>query len=53
MRPFALGEEDLKELAGITVNAKEIERASHKLGEEVEEFLTTSYFIYSHLCVRF
>lgn len=40
MRPFALGEEDLKELAGITVNAKEIERVSHKLGEEVEEFLT-------------
>lgn len=40
MRPFALGEEDLKELAGITVNAKEIERVSHKLGEEVDEFLT-------------
>jgi len=40
MRPFGLGEEDLKELAGITVGAKEIERVSHKLGEEVEEFLT-------------
>lgn len=39
MRPFALGAEDLKELAGITVSAKEIERESHKLGEEVEEFL--------------
>ncbi len=39
MRPFGLGEEDLKELAGIEVNAKEIERVSHKLGEEAEEFL--------------
>lgn len=39
MRPFALGEEDLRELAGLTVNAKEIERISHELGEEVEEFL--------------
>jgi len=39
MRPFALGEEDFRELAGLTVNAKEIERLSHELGEEVEEFL--------------
>lgn len=39
MRPFALGEEDMKELAGLTVNSKEIERISHELGEDVEEFL--------------
>jgi hypothetical protein len=39
MRPFALGETDLRELAGLTVNAKEIERISHELGEEVSKFL--------------
>lgn len=39
MRPFALGEKDIRELAGLTVNAKDIERISHELGEEVEEFL--------------
>lgn len=38
-RPFALGEEDIREMAGISVNAKEIERVSHKLGEEVGEFI--------------
>jgi len=37
-RPFGLGHEDIKELAGICVDAKEIERASHRLGAEVEEF---------------
>lgn len=35
-RSFALGEEDLMELAGISVDAKSIERWSEKLGEEVE-----------------
>ncbi len=38
-RPFALGEEDIREMAGISVNAKEIERVSHKLGDDVEEFI--------------
>ena len=38
-RPFGLGEEDIREMAGISVNAKEIERVSHKLGEEVEGFI--------------
>jgi len=37
-RPFGLGHEDIKELAGINVTAKEIERVSHKLGEEAEGF---------------
>ena len=37
-RPFALGHEDIKEMAGICVRAKEIERSSHVLGEEVEMF---------------
>ncbi len=37
-RPFALGEEDIREMAGISVTAKEIERVSHKLGENAEEF---------------
>lgn len=38
-RPFGLGEEDIREMAGISVNAKEIERVSHKLGEAVEGFI--------------
>jgi hypothetical protein len=37
-RPFALGHEDIKEMAGITVTAKEIERVSYRLGADVEEF---------------
>lgn len=37
-RPFRLGHEDIKEMAGIDVNAKEIERTSHQLGEEAEGF---------------
>jgi hypothetical protein len=37
-RPFALGHEDIKEMAGISVNAKEVERTSHRLGEEAEGF---------------
>lgn len=37
-RPFGLGHEDIKEMAGIDVNSKEIERISHQLGREVEGF---------------
>lgn len=37
-RSFGLGHEDIKEMAGITVTAKEVERISHKLGEEAECF---------------
>ena len=32
-RPFGLGHEDIKEMAGIDVTAKEVERISHKLGQ--------------------
>jgi len=38
LRSFEMGHNDIKELAGISVTAKEIERISHKLGEEVEHF---------------
>lgn len=38
-RPFGLGHEDIKEMVGIDVTAKEIERMSHKLGEQAEEFM--------------
>ncbi len=37
-RPFGLGQEDIKEMAGIEVDSKAIERISHHLGEEVERF---------------
>jgi hypothetical protein len=37
-RPFGLGPEDLRELAGIEVNGKAIERVSYELGESVETF---------------
>jgi hypothetical protein len=37
--PFGLGHEDIKEMVGIDVTAKEIERMSHKLGEQTEEFI--------------
>lgn len=37
-RPFALGHEDIKELAGISVDTKEVERCSHQLGEQAEAF---------------
>ncbi|HEC99426.1 MAG TPA: ISKra4 family transposase [Proteobacteria bacterium] len=37
-RPFALGYEDIKEMAGIDVNSKEIERVSYQLGAEAEVF---------------
>jgi hypothetical protein len=35
-RPFGLGHEDIREMAGIDVDCKAIERTSHQLGEEVE-----------------
>jgi len=38
MRPFALGHLDLHELAGIQVNAKEVERVSQMVGDQVEVF---------------
>jgi hypothetical protein len=38
MRPFALGHQDLDELAGIRVNAKEVERQSHIVGVQIERF---------------
>jgi hypothetical protein len=37
-RAFGLGHEDIREMVGIEVTAKEIERISHKLGREVETF---------------
>jgi hypothetical protein len=38
-RPFGLGHDDIKEMMGIDVTAKEIERVSHKLGQEAEGYL--------------
>jgi hypothetical protein len=37
-RAFGLGHEDIREMVGINVTAKEIERIAHKLGNEAEEF---------------
>ena len=37
-RPFGLGHEDIKEMAGICVDTKEIERVSNQIGEQVEIF---------------
>lgn len=39
-RPFGLGHEDIKEMAGIDVTAKEVERISHTLGKEAEAFMS-------------
>lgn len=39
-RSFGLGHEDIKEMAGIDVTAKEVERISHKLGKEAEKFMS-------------
>lgn len=39
-RSFGLGHEDIKELAGLDMTAKEVERISHKLGQEAEEFMS-------------
>ncbi len=36
--PFGQGSEDIKALAGIDINVKEIERISEQLGREAEEF---------------
>ena len=33
-RPFGLGHEDIKEIAGIEVSDKEIERVSYQIGSE-------------------
>lgn len=38
MRPFGLGQQDLYELADIRVNAKEVERISQMVGDQVEMF---------------
>jgi len=38
MRPFGLGHQDLHELAGIRVTAKEVERQSQVVGSQVESF---------------
>jgi len=37
-RAFGLGHDDIKEMAGISVTAKEIERACNKIGRQTEEF---------------
>jgi hypothetical protein len=37
-RPFGLGQEDLKELAGIEVSAKGVERVSEGVGTQMEAF---------------
>jgi len=37
-RPFGLGHEDIKEMAGIEVSDKEIERVSYQIGSDVEEY---------------
>lgn len=41
-RPFGLGQEDIEELAGIRVTAKEIERTCYQVGREVEGFYEQS-----------
>ncbi len=38
-RAFRLGQEDIKEMVGIDITAKEIERISHELGGQAEEFM--------------
>jgi hypothetical protein len=38
MRPFGLGHQDLYELADICVTAKEVERQSHIVGDQIELF---------------
>ncbi len=37
-RAFGLGSEDIKEMAGIDINTKEVERTSNKLGNGVDAF---------------
>lgn len=55
-RPFGLGHEDIKEMAGIEVSDKEIERVSYQIGSDVEEYfkaeskqLSTNNIIPLHL----
>ena len=38
LRPYAQGRDDIRELAGLHVNAKDIERISYDLGPEVDAF---------------
>ncbi len=38
-RSFGLGHEDIKELAGVNVTAKEVERIAEDLGKQAERFL--------------
>lgn len=38
-RPFKLGHEDIKEMVGIEVTAKEIERMSNELGADMDAFM--------------
>ena len=38
LRPYGQGEEDIRELAGVEVSAKDIERISNQMGSEVERF---------------
>ena len=38
-RSFGLGEDDIRELAGLSVTAKAIERTCHEVGKEAEAFL--------------
>ncbi len=38
-RPFGLGHEDIKEMVGIEVTAKEIERMSNELGADMDAFM--------------
>lgn len=37
-RPFALGSEDIKEMAGIVIDTKEVERTSNQSGKQVDRF---------------
>jgi hypothetical protein len=39
LRPFAVGSEDLRQLAGIEVDAKQIERTAEAIGADVAHFL--------------
>ena len=42
LRPFGQGETDMRELAGVEVTAKDIERISNQIGAEVERFTQAS-----------
>ena len=37
-RPFGLGHDDIKEIAGLSVTSKEIERISCQSGKDIDEF---------------